>query len=394
MRFFTLLPAALLIVLVQGCGVIPPGEWIRGSTCAHSSRGEGDTPPEFVAKWYHDNGYSFVVMSDKNLFYNVKEVVLPGNEPKRKDFVLVPGETVVDARSGVRVGVINNGRVIPSPIEKSAALFVQTVLDDTAMAGGVAVIKHPNFGYGLTLADLSGLKGVLHMEVYSTRPGANNDGDKDHPSAEALWDALLTKGKAVYGVACDDFTSYAKIPPVRAWIMVATDSLEPKDIASAIRNGEFYSTTGVLLSGFKAAQDEYSVAVDVEKMEALRREFKLHGTPAPDADEGCRIDFIGAKGEIIKSSSWSSSSLGVDKDYPYVRAKVSYTFKNRDGQLEQVFAWTQPVFTDGRLAKIAEEEKKRAPSWKKNGDVKPDMQKIMKMIEEDQKKQRRKTDGE
>ena len=43
-----------------------------------------------------------------------------------------------------------------------------------------------------------------------------NEGDAAHLSTEALWDAVLTAGGTLYGVATDDAHHYADADAVRA----------------------------------------------------------------------------------------------------------------------------------------------------------------------------------
>lgn len=71
-RTFLLAAAACAAVLV------PPGaaeektaggspRWFRGSTHMHSFWSDGDQFPEMVARWYKDQGYHFVALSDHNV---------------------------------------------------------------------------------------------------------------------------------------------------------------------------------------------------------------------------------------------------------------------------------------------------------------------------------------
>ena len=41
--------------------------WRRGNTHTHTLWSDGDAPPELVIKWYVDNDYDFLVLSDHNL---------------------------------------------------------------------------------------------------------------------------------------------------------------------------------------------------------------------------------------------------------------------------------------------------------------------------------------
>ena len=44
------------------------GRWYKGNTHTHTTESDGDSPPEYVARWYRDHGYDFLVLSDHNVF--------------------------------------------------------------------------------------------------------------------------------------------------------------------------------------------------------------------------------------------------------------------------------------------------------------------------------------
>lgn len=45
-------------------------KWWRGNLHTHTLWSDGDDYPEVVAKWYKDNGYHFLALSDHNIFQN------------------------------------------------------------------------------------------------------------------------------------------------------------------------------------------------------------------------------------------------------------------------------------------------------------------------------------
>ena len=40
--------------------------WYKGNIHTHTTESDGDAEPEFVAAWYKDHGYDFLVLSDHN----------------------------------------------------------------------------------------------------------------------------------------------------------------------------------------------------------------------------------------------------------------------------------------------------------------------------------------
>jgi len=81
---------------------------------------------------------------------------------------------------------------------------------------------------------------------------------------------------------------------------------------------------------------------------ALRSEL-LVGRSVIGKNTGFLIEWIGPGGEVLSSHRATRSRYRITDDHAYVRARVSFTRQTPEGH-ESFFAWTQPVFTDGRSA--------------------------------------------
>src|SRR5262249_13529660 len=97
-------------------------------------------------------------------------------------------------------------------------------------------------------------RGPLLLEIANQALDSENAADAKHPSTEAMWDAVLTAGADVWGVASDHAHHYldaqathARGEPVftgdRGWVMVYADRT-PDSIRDALKRGHFYATTG------------------------------------------------------------------------------------------------------------------------------------------------------
>ena len=53
-------------------------------------------------------------------------------------------------------------------------------------------------------SDMLDVKGLHMFELFNGHPSVHNHGDHQHPSTEAIWDYLLTRGMIIYGVSSDD----------------------------------------------------------------------------------------------------------------------------------------------------------------------------------------------
>jgi hypothetical protein len=63
---------------------------------------------------------------------------------------------------------------------------------------GIAQINHPNFFWQITAEDIARTDGATLMEIANMQPDVNSAGaGPDAPSAEDLWDQVLSSGKAI-----------------------------------------------------------------------------------------------------------------------------------------------------------------------------------------------------
>ena len=98
----------------------------------------------------------------------------------------------------------------------------------------------------------------------------------------------------------------------------------------------------------KLVRGSSSIEISVNEEETaceLASEF-LFGRPVKKGKPGTFIEFIGPGGEIVKTVEGVSASC--EAKGAYLRAKVIHRVKTEDGKLLEYYAWTQPVFTDGR----------------------------------------------
>src|SRR5262249_51634928 len=137
-------------------------------------------------------------------------------------------------------------------------------------------LNHPNFHYGITAEDLARVQGENFFEVYNGHPDVHNAGDRDHASAERLWDVILTQRIAVlhvplmYALATDDGHSYHNIPsrasePGRGWIVVLAGELSAAAIIAAMEQGSFYASSGVKLDRITTSSSEIEVRVAADE---------------------------------------------------------------------------------------------------------------------------------
>jgi hypothetical protein len=269
---------------------IPTGRWLKGSTHVHA-RPSGDSrePIPGVIEWYRSRGYDFIALTDHNRVSEVDpDVSTAGEAAIYTDGLIVlsgveltynpsacdpPPPPRYATKCRIHANILGATARPPGRIEwadrKSRKRIdsYQRVLDRAAEWGGVVQINHPTWFWGVDGALLTELarRGALLVEVANKQFARWNAGDDDHEGAEAIWDAALSAGLTMWGVASDDAHDYDEerggtYPAGGAWVMVWADPA-PGAILDALAAGRFYGSTGVSLA--RAGVDGGELVVEV-----------------------------------------------------------------------------------------------------------------------------------
>jgi len=332
--------------------------WYKGNTHTHTVLcGHADTAPDTVARWYLDRGYNFLILSEHNHFINPDSVNLPPD--RRKDFILIPGEEVSDHQHVHTTGM-NVSRLVPAQrpdplpdtvpdgFENFKVYLMQKHTDSIREAGGFPILNHPNWESGVPASDIEQVNRLNMIELFNGHPDVKNWGNELHASMEVKWDSLLTAGRKVFAVSSDDAHYFHEwgpdiSNPGRGWVMVKSAELSPNAISDAMENGDFYATSGVILSKVEIGNGYYSLSVnEVATRDATASEY-VAGFKTDAKNSGYIIEFITDGGEVIKTFNGPSARIDAPTDRKYVRAKITFTRVSKNTS-EQFFAWTQPMF--------------------------------------------------
>lgn len=301
-------------------------KWFKGNLHTHTTNSDGDTAPEHVADWYEENGYDWLCLTDHNHLTVLDDV--DGRWP-----MLVPGEEVTsrigpDGQVPVHVNGFGISRLVHEAIEGTVVHALQHNIDSIRAAGGMASVNHPNYKWSISAEDLLAVDGYRFVEIYNGHPAANNDGGGGLASTYSIWDRLLSAGRRVWGIAVDDSHHFQKqfgperSNPGRGWVQVRMDKLSVDGVLQALDDGDFYASTGVVLSDLRAAPGE--IALEIESWDEAR----------------FTTVFTGQHGaELYASDSLTPRYRPTTLD-GYVRATV---YSSRGTK-----AWTQPVFLPER----------------------------------------------
>lgn len=255
----------------------------RGNVHTHSLSSDGTARIEDMVAWYRDHGYQFLAMTDHNVWVGPEELarfVSPG-------FVVIPGEEVTNRWSRLPLHVnalcakdeVEGGIDFDRPESGLARVFAQI-----RAVGGTPLVNHPNFHFALTADDIAtGARGRYLLEIWSGHPDVNPAGSALRPSAEAIWDDLLTRGADAFPAAVDDAHALPGDPhsdalPGRAWIETFGDETSVASICAALDEGRLYASNGPVITRIEVAGNTFTVA-----------------TLAPDAG----VTFLGEGGDVL-----------------------------------------------------------------------------------------------
>lgn len=304
--------------------------WYAGNIHCHSNFSDGDAKPGKVAQWYREHGYSFLSLTDHNSLTPPEEYSQgsPG-------FIEIPGSEYTCQAGEKKIHVHVNGiglkEKIPLP-ERDLSVIesLQLGIDGVREQGGLSMVNHPCWLWSFGSNEMKKLKGVQLFEVWNGAPTSNNEGNSQQESTEEIWDALLTEGMEIFGVASDDAHHYQdkdivvspngfRDTPGTGWVWVQAEELSSESILKALAEGDFIASNGVKLKSLERSREKLAFEID---------------PPGPYMTFS--TTFIGRNGSVLSEQEGLFPSYEPRGDEGYVRARI----KSSDGMK----GWVQPVF--------------------------------------------------
>ena len=300
-----------------------PSQWFKGNTHTHTLNSDGDSTPDEVVRWYREHGYQFVVLTDHNFLTSVDGLnALLGAD---QQFLVIRGEEVTDRFDAkpLHINGLDLAAVVTPQGGSSVVDVLQRNVDAIRGERGIPHINHPSFGWAVTADELAAVRNTRLFEVFNGHPRVNNVGGGGVPGLEDAWDAILSQGHLLYGLAVDDAHTFKQpgnpdVPgPGRGWVVVRAPRLEARAIVEAIDRGDFYASTGVELEAYERTSEGITLTVKAT------------------SDSKYRVQFIGSGGRILQEVTTPNASYTFQGQEGYVRAKVIES----NGRV----AWMQPV---------------------------------------------------
>lgn len=282
---------------------LPPlSQWLRGNLHAHTTRTDGAVDPQGVIDSYAARGYHFLSLSDHDMVTGPEDYA----EWDSRGLALIPGnEITANGPHLLHVGA----REWIEPLADR-----QEVIRRAIAAGGFIVANHPSWRKDFAHCPdelLERWEGYCGIEIFNGTIG------RIHGSAYSLdrWDRLLSKGRRIWGFAHDD-THLREEDVGLGWIVVGTSEATPESILAAVQAGQFYASTGVVLSRIEVEGNR--IVVEAENADRII------------ASRQHQVRFAVADGNRLE--------VEVPEEARYVRIECW-------GRGEQ-FAWTQPFFVE------------------------------------------------
>ena len=377
--------------------------WFKGNTHTHSLWSDGNDFPEMIATYYKNEGYQFLVLSDHNVLsrgqkwmgvravekrrrtlghstlkkyltaFGEKWVELRGEGDARQvrlktleeirprfdepgKFLFIEGEEITNGFRGlpVHTNAMNLGEMIKP--EKGATLratmrscLVAAKEQEKRLGKLILVhLNHPNFGWGITAEDLAHVIEEQFFEVYNGHPGVRHLGDAKHPGVEKMWDIANTirlaslGAEPLFGIASDDSHHYhgGDVKPGRGWVMVRAPSLNANQLVKAMRDGDFYSSSGITLEALERNQEKGTLSFRIKGEDKEQYTTRIIGTRQGQHSDPAKV------GVVLATFTGTSVSYSLKDNELYFRAAITsdkpHPLPSFAGQKKA--AWIQPVW--------------------------------------------------
>jgi hypothetical protein len=263
---------------------------------------------------YHDGGYDFMAITD-HFKPQYGWPITDTTSFRSADFTtLIGAELHTDGME------FNNGWHLVAlglPFD-----FAQTQPGETGSelaqraleAGAFVIAAHPQW-YAMTERDFLSLGDIHAVEVFNAGVGH----DSDTAESTYMLDLMLARGKRIFACATDDahFNPNAR-DRMMGWVMVKSKALSPEAILTALKAGDFYSSTGPDI-------------LDIEVIPG--HSVYVRCSPASHIYAlGRPIEFMSANEHCISEAEFSLK----DWRSPYVRVLVRDDYQRK--------AWSNPIW--------------------------------------------------
>ena len=297
------------------------GAWLRCALHAHSTNSDGEPPPEMLVRHYDWAGYDVLAITD----HWVRTV-----ERSTRRLLVIPS-IELNATCG---GPEEDAHVLalgveadPEPPENGFEPL-QDVVDWILANGGLPYLAH-TYWSGLRTEQWEACEGLLGIEVWNT--GCELEIGRGDSSIH--WDEALERGRALQALATDD-SHHLGYDSGFAWTMVRAAEKTQASVLDALREGNFYGSTGPTIESIEV--DAGAVTVRCSPAASVT----LHSSRCRGARANAgRLGYPNASDILERDPGGLITAVRLERPplAPYGRVEVSDTAGHR--------AWTNPLWT-------------------------------------------------
>jgi hypothetical protein len=230
-----------------------PGRFYRGNLHTHSTLSDAIRPPEEVCALYRDGGYDFISLTD-HFMPRYGFPIADTRDFRTNRFTTIIGAEVhaPSTELGEAWHILSVGLPLdfapPPPEETGPQLAARCVA-----AGAFVALPHPAWN-GMTVADADSIPCAHAVELYNHTSHV----EEDRGDGTVMLDALLSKGRRIWGCATDD-AHFKRNDWFGGWVMVKSETLEPEALVEALKAGRFYSSQGPEIHALQVSATEVTV---------------------------------------------------------------------------------------------------------------------------------------
>jgi hypothetical protein len=218
------------------------GRFWRGNLHTHSTLSDGRRSPQEVCRFYETAGYDFLALTEHFLEYYGWPLV--DTRPFRsQSFTTIFGAELHPAQDRMELGapwhILAVGLPLdfaPSPLEETGPELALRALE----TGAFVVAAHPQW-HTMTDRDVAALGPIHAIEIFN----ASCADDNDSADSAYMLDMLFARGQRLTACATDDAHF---VPNTRdrlaGWVMVKSETNDPESLLSALKAGDYYSSSG------------------------------------------------------------------------------------------------------------------------------------------------------
>jgi hypothetical protein len=230
-----------------------PGRFFRGNLHTHSTLSDAIRSPEDVCTLYREGGYDFISLTD-HFLPKYGFPIADTRDFRTNRFTTILGAEVhaPSTELGEMWHILSVG--LPLDFEPTTAAETGPELAARCVAAGAFVaLPHPAWN-GMTVGDADAIPCAHAVELYNHTSHV----EEDRGDGTVMLDALLSKGRRIWGCATDD-AHFKRNDWFGGWVMVKSETLEPEALVEALKAGRFYSSQGPEIHALQVSSTEVIV---------------------------------------------------------------------------------------------------------------------------------------